>query len=66
MGYRRTRGEKSTVHSMGKGIKTTSEFMDKTWQILQQIKRELAMTKYMPYYREYLVFGEEIYATLSF
>jgi hypothetical protein len=50
------------VHSMDKGIKTTLEFTNKTWKILQQAKRMLGAKKYMPYYQKYLTLSEEIRA----
>jgi hypothetical protein len=39
------RREDSTLHSMDKGIKTTLEFMDKTWKIIQRDKRMIVEKK---------------------
>ena len=47
------RREKSAVHSMDKGIKTTPEFTDKTWQILRQAKGMLVAKKIWPQFQEY-------------
>jgi hypothetical protein len=60
------RREKSTVPSMDKRIKTTPEFSDKTWKILQQAKMVLATKKIMPQYQEYLKLREEIHANFPF
>jgi hypothetical protein len=51
---------------MDKGIKTTLEFMDKTWKILQQAKRMLVEKKYMPHYQKYLKLSEEICPSFPF
>jgi hypothetical protein len=59
------RREKSIVHSMDKGIKTTPEFTNKTWKIIQQSKGMLAGKKIMPSFQEYLTLSEEIHAIFS-